>query len=72
MNPSDVLTFIRQHPDQIIDALKHEHRTHQQSTCGSIVTILKAYGEFNTDPRNQESVTWAAEVTKDHYGFSFL
>lgn len=69
----DVLDYIRQHPDDLCEALRREHRTHQQSIAGSIVKILKSLGGHVTDARNEASVKWARQASElAYYGFPFV
>jgi hypothetical protein len=72
MTGSDVITFIRQHPTEVLKALQEEHRTHQQSVVGSLYGILKVYGKNDTDLRNKEAVTWAKKATAEEQYFPFL
>lgn len=76
LNPNDVITYIRQNPTEIFDALKHEHRTHQQATIKSIHQILKSYADHakiaGCDLRNECAVKFATEVTTKEYYFPFL
>jgi hypothetical protein len=76
LNPSDVITFIREHPEELADALSREHRTHQQSTGTSILKILEGYAKQSDisgwDLRNEAFVMWAKKITKEQIYFPFL
>jgi len=76
MTGEDVITFIRQHPGEVANALLREHRTHQQSTVKSVYEILKSYAkafmEFKPDLRNEAAVGWARKVTAEETYFPFL
>jgi hypothetical protein len=76
MTGADVITFVREHPDQVLAALIHEHRTFQQATVKSVHAILKDYaGDAQirgTDLRNQDAVAWAEKVTREEVYFPFL
>jgi hypothetical protein len=69
---SDVITFIRQNPEEVTKALLYEHRTHQQSTVKSIYQILKEYAKNDTDLRNEAAVSWAKKVTEEEAFFPFF
>ena len=64
----DVITFIRENPEEVLRALTREHRTHQQSTVGSIYKILKGYAKaaetLGSDLRNEAAVAWATKIAK--------
>jgi hypothetical protein len=72
LSASDVITFIRRNPEAVVEALLCEHRTHQQATAKSIYQILKEYGKFDTDLRNEAAVSWAKKVTEEQAYFPFL
>jgi hypothetical protein len=72
MTGLEVITFIRQHPIMVLQALQEEHRTHQQSVVGSLYDILKEYGKSDTDLRNKEAVAWAKTATAEEQYFPFL
>jgi hypothetical protein len=73
MKGPEVVTFIRQYPEEILEALVREHRTHQQSTVGAISQILAGYGkDVGTDPRNEAAVEWSRDVCPEPQQFPFI
>jgi hypothetical protein len=76
MTGQDVITFIRENPSVVLEALTKEHRTHQQATVGAISMILAGYGKtadtLGTDLRNQDAVAWAQKVCPEPQFFPFL
>ena len=66
-----VLDYIRRHSDELIEGIKSEHRTHQQSIIGSMKKIIVEYGKTSYfDLRNEASVKWAKTIEAG--GFPFL
>jgi hypothetical protein len=73
LSPGDVITYIRQNPIQVLEALTKEHRTHQQATVGAISQILAGYGaaadRLGTDLRNEDAVAWARKIAPQFFPF---
>jgi phosphate-selective porin len=67
-----VIEFLRREPEAVAQALVAEHRTHQQSTIRSVVTVLIAYACSDTDLRNEASVKWAEKAVDQFEGFPFI
>lgn len=58
--------------DLVLHCLRTEHRTHQQAIIRSLYGILKEYGKFDTDARNEEAVKWASAATHEDVYFPFI
>jgi hypothetical protein len=73
LSPGDVITFIRQNPVQVLEALTKEHRTHQQATVGALSLVIAGYGKaadrLGTDLRNEAAVAWARTIEVQNFPF---
>jgi len=72
LSAQDVLDFIRREPDKLCEALRREHRTHQQTVAGSLVKVIKSLATHDTDMRNESCVLWAKVVSKIDAYFPYV
>jgi hypothetical protein len=48
--------------EQIVSAIIHNHRTHQQMFMGAIKLAILKYSRTDCDLRNEAAVQWAGKV----------
>lgn len=69
----NIMSNDRSLADAFKDCLDKQHRTVIQSAMGVFSNVINHYAEFHrADPRNEDSLKWAREVSKIDNHFRYI